>query len=149
MKLKTSIKKLLIVCFLTFFFSGPLLFAQPEEIILNNSKTFINKRQSSVTFPHELHMERFECLDCHHRYENNKNVLDEDELEEGNSAAQCAGCHNLKSTCDLQKAFHRQCLNCHVNNRKPGEKSGPRMCIGCHKKSESSIHGFYSVEEKK
>lgn len=132
-----------------FLFSSSLLFAQPEEIIIHHSKSFKNKRQGPVNFPHELHMERFECLDCHHRFENGRNVLDESELEEGNPAAQCAGCHNLKSPCDLQKAYHRQCLNCHVNNRNPGEKSGPRMCIGCHEKSQSALHGFYSNGEKK
>ena len=134
MKELTMIRNRLSILLLTFLFSSTPLFAQPEEIIINHSKSFANKRQPPVTFPHELHMEKYECLDCHHRYENGKNVLDEDELEEGSPAAQCAGCHNLKIACDLQKAFHRQCLYCHVNNRKPGETFGPRMCVGCHKK---------------
>jgi c(7)-type cytochrome triheme protein len=149
MKYKISTRICFTICLLTILFSGTLLFAQPEEIIINHSKSFKNNRQAPVTFPHGLHMEKFECLDCHHRYENNKNVLDEAELEEGNPAAQCSGCHNLKRTCDLQKTFHRQCLHCHVNNRKPGEKSGPRMCIGCHEKSGSSLHGLGSTLKKK
>jgi len=145
MKYITSARICCTFCLLALFFSGTLLLAQPEEIIINHSKSFKNNRQAPVPFPHGLHMEKFECLDCHHRYENKKNVLDEAELEEGNPAAQCSGCHNLKRACDLQKTFHRQCLHCHANNRKPGEKSGPRMCIGCHEKSASSLHGFGSI----
>lgn len=110
----------------------PDLMAQPDEILLNHVKQFIQKRRPPVPFPHGVHMERFECLACHHKYENGKNVLDEDELEEGNPAATCTACHNIKSGCNLQKVFHRQCLECHVNKRPPGEKYGPRMCIGCH-----------------
>ncbi|MFO7557913.1 MAG: cytochrome c3 family protein [Desulfobacterales bacterium] len=123
------------VLWIAFFSTDSMIFAQPEEIILNHTEDFKEKRRPSVTFPHALHFERLECLDCHHRYENGKNVLDEDELEEGNPAAKCSGCHNLKNSCDLQKAFHRQCLYCHANNKTPGEKTGPRMCIGCHKQS--------------
>jgi c(7)-type cytochrome triheme protein len=123
------------VLWMALFFPGSMICAQPEEIILNHTEDFKEKRRPSVIFPHELHIERLECLDCHHKYENGKNVLDEDELEEGNPVAKCSGCHNLKNKCDLQKAFHRQCLNCHANNKKPGEKTGPRMCIGCHKQS--------------
>jgi len=115
--------------------AGSIVHAQPEEILLNHIKDFKIKRRPPVTFPHELHMERFECLDCHHRYEKGKNVLDESELEEGSPAAKCSTCHSLKNKCDLKNAFHRQCLNCHVNNKVPGEPTGPRMCVGCHKRS--------------
>lgn len=120
---------------IAFFPTGSIVHAQPEEIVLNHIKDFKIKRRPPVTFPHEFHMERFECLDCHHRYENGKNVLDEDELAEGSPAARCSTCHSLKDKCDLQKAFHRQCLGCHVNQKTPGEPTGPRMCVGCHKHS--------------
>ncbi|MBW1898994.1 MAG: cytochrome c3 family protein [Deltaproteobacteria bacterium] len=124
-----------ILC-IALFFPGSMIFAQPEEIILNHTENSKEKRRPSVIFPHELHMESYECLDCHHKYENGENVLDEDELEEDNPAAKCSGCHDLENKCDLQKTFHRQCLNCHVNNKIPGEKPGPRMCIGCHEENK-------------
>ncbi len=124
------------VAILTFIliFSRAMLFAQPEEITINYSKTQKSNRLAPVTFPHELHIENYECLDCHHKYENGENVLEEDELEEGNPAANCTGCHNLKKNCDLQKTFHRQCLSCHVNKQTSFETHAPRMCTGCHKK---------------
>ena len=125
-----------------FFFMAILLFAaifpgvpsfgQPEDIILNHETTFEKKRRSVVRFPHGLHMENYDCQDCHHKYENGENVLDAEELEEGNPAALCSTCHGLTTNCDLHKAFHCLCLDCHVKESKSGANTGPRQCKGCH-----------------
>jgi len=111
---------------------GPRCLAQPDDIVLNHENAFKTKRRSVVNFPHGRHMENYGCLDCHHRYEDGENVLDEDELEEGNPAAVCSTCHGLKTDCDLHKAFHCLCLDCHAKESKAGVATGPRQCKGCH-----------------
>jgi len=111
------------------FLAASILYAQPENIILDHPAAFEKKQRSPVLFPHEQHMMNYECLDCHHKYENGKNVLDEDELIEENSDIACAKCHHPKMKIDLQKAFHRQCMLCHKEN-----KTGPRLCGECHVK---------------
>ena len=117
------------------------LWAQPDEILLNHSKVFGHPRQHSVRFSHEKHMNDFDCLDCHHRYKDKKNVLDKSELEEGSPASQCTTCHNPGSNCKLQGVFHKLCLGCHMQLQKSGRKSGPRLCIDCHPREPFAFKG--------
>ena len=117
-----------------------VLTAQPEKIIIDNIETFITKQRSSVDFPHGTHMEgELECTDCHHDYKDGKNILNEDELEEGNSTVKCAYCHGGKTENDynLREAFHKQCMGCHRKLDKAGEKTGPRLCGECHPRKRS------------
>ncbi|MDX9787404.1 MAG: cytochrome c3 family protein [Desulfobacterales bacterium] len=109
-------------------------FGQPEEIVLDNADSFQQKQRSAVLFQHEKHMEGLECLSCHHRYENGENVLDEAELEEGAENVTCVSCHNAESDIDLRKAFHRQCMGCHMKLRKQSHSTGPELCGECHPK---------------
>lgn len=117
------------------------LMAQPDEILLNHSKAFGHPREQPVRFSHGKHMNDFDCLDCHHRYKDKKNVLDKSELEEGSPAAQCITCHNPGSNCQLQTIFHKLCLGCHMQLEKSGRKSGPRLCIACHPREPFAIQG--------
>jgi c(7)-type cytochrome triheme protein len=84
----------------------------------------------SAHFPHEDHMGFLECLDCHHNFKDGTNVLDEDELYEGNPDIQCAFCHNGKKSFSRLRAFHRQCIQCHAT-----EGQGPVVCAQCHTKN--------------
>ncbi len=128
-------KKVYFSLFVAFFISSfiaSILYAQPENIVLDHPDAFKIQQRSPVLFPHEQHMMDYECLDCHHKYENGKNILDEEELTEGNSDIACATCHHRQTKIDLQKAYHRQCILCHKEN-----KTDPRMCGECHiKKNE-------------
>ncbi len=117
------------------------LWAQPDEILLNHSKVFGHSRLNPVRFSHEKHMNDFDCLDCHHRYKDKKNILDKSELEEGSPAAQCTACHNPGSNCQLQDVFHKLCLGCHTQLQKAGRKSGPRLCIDCHPREPFAFKG--------
>jgi len=108
-----------------------LSFAQDEEMRLNTGEDIAVQR-TAVPFSHDLHMGLYECLDCHHDYKDGANVLDEDTLEEGNPDIRCATCHNDQADLDRQKAYHRQCMGCHIDTRKAGEASGPEMCGACH-----------------
>ena len=105
--------------------------AQEEEILLNDGGTAGTQRPA-VIFSHDLHMGLYECLACHHDYQDGVNVLDEDRLEEGNPDIRCANCHNGQADLDAQKAYHRQCMGCHIDERKAGQASGPEMCGACH-----------------
>ena len=106
-------------------------FAQEEEIVLNTGEDLETQR-TAVAFSHDLHMGIYDCLDCHHDFKDGVNVLDEDTLEEGNPDIRCSACHNDQADLDRQKAFHRQCMGCHIDTRKTGEESGPEMCGACH-----------------
>ena len=106
-------------------------FAQEEEIVLNTGEDLETQR-TAVAFSHDLHMGIYDCLDCHHDFKDGVNVLDEDTLEEGNPDIRCSACHNDQADLDRQKAFHRQCMGCHIDTRKAGEASGPEMCGACH-----------------
>ena len=109
---------------------------QPEHILIQNSKIYSNRQRTPVKFPHGIHMTTAaSCLDCHHFYVNGKNILDEDELTEGNPKIKCASCHWEKKSGNrfsLMDAFHRQCIGCHRKLSKSKKKSGPVMCASCH-----------------
>lgn len=135
--LQKTVLGFLAVCFcllLFTFYAG----AQPDEIELNNNKIFVNKKKPSVMFPHSEHMDQFDCLDCHHRFQNSENVLDTDTLEEESPGIRCQDCHfreGFRFTPELDptkrslmQAFHKQCISCHRAEK------GPRTCNECHTK---------------
>lgn len=103
------------------------LFSYPEDIEFGGEKN-----RGAVEFPHELHMEEFECLDCHHIMENGQNILDESDLEEDDPAVLCSSCHNSQSKIEKKEAFHYQCMGCHNNYSLTPEATGPTLCGGCH-----------------
>ncbi len=82
-------------------------------------------------FPHDNHMEVLDCLACHHRYEDGKNVATEDELD-GSDEMRCRYCHHEDASVNAREAFHRQCIRCHRQYDKAGETTGPRTCGECH-----------------
>jgi hypothetical protein len=135
------ISNYLVCLFIAGLFLNDPLMAQPDEILLNHSKEFGRSRLNPVRFSHEKHLNDFDCLDCHHRYKDKKNVLDKTELEEGSPAAKCTTCHNPGSNCQLQGVFHKMCLGCHTQLPKTGRKSGPRLCIECHPRDPFAVKG--------
>jgi len=113
----------------------PHLSAQPDKIVLDNSKVLAIKTRPAVTFPHNRHAEAgFSCKDCHHLYKDGKNVLDEGTLEEGKEAIRCSACHHSNSRLSLEQAFHDQCIGCHRKALRENKKTGPHFCGGCHVK---------------
>jgi c(7)-type cytochrome triheme protein len=113
--------------------SNSPLRAQPDKMVLDSSKVSGEKQRPAVTFPHNRHVEiGLSCMDCHHFYQDGKNILDESKLEEGNKDIRCSACHGPKSRLNLQEAFHDQCTGCHKRYQKENKKTGPRYCGGCH-----------------
>ena len=116
---------LMITVALLLVLAGSPLWAQPDKIVLEG------KTRPAVTLLHNHHVEAgLSCKDCHHIYENGKNILDESKLEEGNKDVRCLNCHGPKS--GLEQAFHKQCIGCHGKYQKEKKKTGPQYCGGCH-----------------
>lgn len=129
-------------------FSGCLLFVTiggltaveeqslPEEIIIEN-EGYKSDKKGPVELSHLNHSEDYDiaCTDCHHDYQDGKNVW-----EEGAPAKKCIACHSpLKSEGKVKKlklAFHRNCKNCHKDLAKKGiTKDAPyKKCGACHQK---------------
>ena len=102
-------------------------------------------QREKVGFPHELHAGLFDCMDCHHAYdETHVNVLDPMELYAGNPDIQCLSCHTPEAKIDGMTAFHRQCMGCHNREAAAGRASGPNMCSECHQR-EDAIPAEYEM----
>ena len=127
--LKEYIGSAVIMTLLFTFSAPPVTFGQEEELVLDNPDAYVEKHRPEVIFPHDLHMGEFDCLDCHHDYdEDGENVLDEDTLEEGNEDILCTACHDV---C-LRELYHKQCMGCHRDFRIAGDATGPELCGECH-----------------
>jgi hypothetical protein len=125
-------KTVIILLLLTSVAVASVGYAQEEEIVLDHPDAYASRKRTAVTFPHELHMDTFDCLECHHDYVKGENVLDEGELEEGNPAIRCTSCHHSASRPDLRHAYHFQCMGCHRRMRIEGQATGPELCGECH-----------------
>jgi len=122
-----------VIALLTFVVSP--LNAQPDKMVFDPLKIFGKSKRASVTFSHNRHVEGgLSCKECHHVYENGKNVLNESKLEEGNQGIRCSACHGPKFRIDLERAFHNQCIGCHRKLFKERKRTGPRFCGQCHVK---------------
>jgi len=108
------------------------LYAQDAEIYIENTASYRSKGRPAVYFSHEDHMEAYECLECHHDYQNGENVLDEDDLEEDGNAG-CATCHSKEASIELKTAYHRQCMGCHRLVNKQEADTLPITCQDCHR----------------
>jgi len=92
-----------------------------------------HKQRLPVAFPHDMHMENYDCEECHHVYDENKNnIVDTMELYSDNPDIMCSSCHASNSKINTQEAFHRQCIGCHNKEAAIDEATGPIMCNGCH-----------------
>jgi DNA-directed RNA polymerase subunit RPC12/RpoP len=107
------------------------LYAQESEFYIENVSAYQDKSRTPVYFSHETHMETFECLGCHHDFQNGENVLDEDALDEDGSA-RCAACHSKGASIELRTAYHRQCMGCHRHVNKQEAARLPITCGDCH-----------------
>ena len=120
------------------------LYAQPENIVLDDHSVFTSRERAPVAFPHMYHISNgIECKTCHHRFQGGKNILDEMELQEGAEGIKCSSCHKEKpgfrfaagldpTERNLQQAYHRQCMGCHRQVSQEGKKSGAVTCGECH-----------------
>jgi hypothetical protein len=120
---------------LLFLAVGVLVAAEvPEKILIQNTG-YKRITKGPVPFDHKKHQTDYKiaCTECHHKYENGKNVW-----KEGDPVQPCKACHSpLKSQgkiVKLELAFHKNCRNCHRELKKEGKKTGPTTCNKCHEK---------------
>ena len=107
----------------------------PDDILIENDG-YKKDKKGPVKLTHKKHSVDYEiaCVDCHHVYEDGKNVW-----EEGKPVQKCSECHNPKKkdgkTKKLQNAYHKNCKTCHKVLKKEGKETGPfKKCNGCHEK---------------
>jgi c(7)-type cytochrome triheme protein len=121
----------LLATFIPYLVGYSSLYAQDDDIYIENTAIYHSKSRPAVYFSHENHMDSYDCLDCHHDYQNGENVLDEDDLENDENTS-CASCHSKEASIDLKTAYHRQCMGCHRRVNKQEADTSPITCQDCH-----------------
>ncbi len=124
------------------FLTGGILTSQgtetqtvPDEVIIENS--YEKDKKGPVTLTHKKHTEYkvkdklIACAECHHVYEDGKNVW-----KEGVHVDKCSHCHKENAEkgepMKLQNAFHKNCKDCH---KELGTDKAPfKKCNDCHAK---------------
>jgi len=90
-------------------------------------------KKPPMKFDHGKHVaDKIACTECHHVYEDGKNVW-----HQGDVVQPCCACHMEKTENNvpsLERAFHTNCRDCHRDLQKEGKVSGPyKKCTECHK----------------
>ena len=111
----------------------------PENITI---KEFPNPTKGPVEFSHQKHNVDYKiaCNQCHHKYQDGKNVW-----KEGEPVEKCSKCHTemtvegeKKLPQDQQKlnlklAFHGECQGCHQKMKKEDPNTKAALtCSTCH-----------------
>lgn len=87
------------------------------------------KTRLPAVFPHDQHNEKAaiaECTACHHGEKDGKR-----DPEADTAGIPCSDCHTAAGKPDrtpLMRAYHKQCMGCHLDKKK-----GPVSCGDCHK----------------
>jgi len=117
----------------------------PVEVVLL-SNLWKTHTKGAVVFTHQNHIKahNISCRECHHVYEEGKNVWNE-----GMPIAKCETCHDEPTVKgertlppeaqkkNLKLAFHDNCQGCHKKTRKENpETKAPVKCSECHGKKE-------------
>jgi hypothetical protein len=109
---------------------------------------------------HDKHVRKLneDCSHCHHIYDIEEESEDLRLVYEQGTEESCFYCHDLEKKrgpalsritqvakeqgLSMRKVSHAQCVNCHLDFRKKGEKAGPVACSECHTgkyKTESEL----------
>ena len=117
----------------------------PAEIVIL-SPLWKEHTRPGVNFSHEKHEKEYKiaCNECHHIYENGKNVW-----KKGMPVAKCEACHNEETVKgetklspdekkkNLKLAFHGNCQGCHRKlKREDAASKAPTVCSKCHSGNE-------------
>lgn len=108
----------------------------PDYILIQN-EGYAKDIKGPVKLTHTAHVKDHgaKCTDCHHEFENGKNVWTEDK-----PVKKCSECHDpveKKGNVDkLQNAYHNNCKDCHKAYLKdhPDSKAPFKKCNDCHEK---------------
>ena len=108
----------------------------PDEITIQ-TEGYKARKKGPVEFSHSDHAENYdtECKECHHVYEDGKNVW-----EEGDHVKKCVECHDPNvskgKVKKLMIAYHKNCKDCHKQRVKDGlsDDAPYKKCKDCHEK---------------
>ncbi len=118
-----ALAALVVACFLAM----PALGQQDMKTIPDEG--FKTKTRPTAIFNHDEHNEKAgiaECTACHHGEKDGKR-----DPEADTSGIPCSDCHSVAAKpgrTSLMRAFHKQCMGCHMDKKK-----GPVTCGDCHK----------------
>ena len=123
-------KSVVFIIAAAFFFVLILVNAYSQEDMTQvDNSVFSNPQRAPAVFNHEEHNETAdieECSECHHVYDEDGQKIEDESSED----MQCAECHEENSSGRqpaLDKAFHVNCMGCHLE-----QKKGPILCGECH-----------------
>lgn len=143
---KKTMSLLAVIFSCTLFLAVGVLTAAdvPDKVVLSpEGKGYKRIMKGPVKLSHKKHSEDYKaaCTDCHHVYEDGKNVW-----KQGDEVQACSDCHEMKRTKQdgatvykLKNAFHKNCAkSCHTELKNEGKPSGPiyAKCNDCHQKKK-------------
>lgn len=110
----------------------------PDSVKISNTG-YKKDKKGPVILHHKKHHADYKvaCAECHHDYQNGKNVW-----KEGDPVKKCSACHNPKKkqgkVMKLQNSYHKNCKTCHKALVKAGKsKKAPyKKCNNCHQKKK-------------
>jgi len=109
---------------------------EPDEVLIQNLG-YKKDKKGPVLLTHKKHIVDYKiaCTECHHDYQDGKNVWkDEDPVK------RCSACHDpLKKqgkAMKLNSSYHKNCKSCHKEICKADKtKHAPyKKCTKCHQK---------------
>jgi hypothetical protein len=107
----------------------------PDEFMID-SEGYTTDKKGPVPMSHKKHVTEYgaKCDDCHHVFEDGKNVW-----KEGDPVQKCSECHDpvkkQGSVDKLQNAYHKNCKGCHKDAAAAGKTNAPyKKCNDCHEK---------------
>ena len=106
----------------------------PDEVTIS-SDVYKKDKKGPVKLNHKKHSADYgaKCTDCHHEYNDGKNVW-----AEGQPVKKCSACHDPEkkqgNADKLQNSYHKNCKDCHKEVTKAGKKAPFKKCNDCHEK---------------
>ena len=103
-----------------------------DEIIIEN-QGYTEDKKKPVKLSHKKHAEEYEiaCDSCHHVYQEGENTW-----KQGDPVEKCAACHDpvedQGNVIRLQRAFHKNCRDCHKQVALEGREAPYKKCTDCH-----------------
>ena len=102
-----------------------------EDMKIVKAEAFTAHTRPAALFVHDAHNEKAmidDCGECHHG-KDKTGKLDKSDITAGTPCADCHAVDAKQGVTPLKRAYHQQCIRCHVE-----KKLGPTYCGGCHKR---------------
>ena len=107
----------------------------PDGDVTISNEGYATDKKGPVVLSHGKHYKDYglACEECHHVYEDGKNVW-----KAGQEVQKCSACHDAidkeGDAMKLQNAYHKNCKSCHKALK---DKAAPyKKCNDCHQKKK-------------